>query len=87
MDKTAKKCIVWAIVCFIVAAIIHPILPLSVASMGGEPVEFNFFFGIVEPILAFIQGVFFAIGGAFVGAAVVVNWLASRASVATTHLL
>jgi len=55
--------------------------------MGGEPVEFNFFFGIVEPILAFIQGVFFAIGGAFVGAAVVVNWLASRASATTTHLL
>jgi len=81
MDTTTRKCIIWAVACFVIAAGLYMIWPIFVASESDPPGGSNFFFGIVQPVLSFIQGVLVSIGGALVGAAVVVHWLTSRVSV------
>ncbi len=81
MDKTAKKCIVWAVICFVVAAAIHMIWPIFITGGVDFPWEANVFSGVVQPFLSILQGILVSLGGALVGAAVVVNWLTSRVSV------
>lgn len=81
MDKTTKKCIVWAIVCFVIAAGIQSLWPLYINSNIDDPWVPNLLSGVVQPLLSLLQGAAMSIGGALVGAAVVVHWLTSRASV------
>lgn len=81
MDKTAKKSIVWAVVCFVVAAVIHMVWPLFITGGVDFPWEVNVFSGVVQPFLSILQGILVSLGGALVGAAVVINWLTSRVSV------
>ncbi|WP_218221893.1 hypothetical protein [Nesterenkonia sp. Act20] len=89
MDKTTKKCIVWAVVCFFVAAGIQMLWPLFITSGGDSSWDPNLFSGVLQPLLSLLQGAAMSIGGALVGAAVVIHWLTSRASVtkgASSHL-
>lgn len=81
MDKTAKKCIVWGGVCFVVAAVIHIIWPIFITRGVDFPWGANVVSGVVQPFLSILQGILVSLGGALVGAAVVVNWLTSRVSV------
>lgn len=81
MDKTAKKCTVWAVVCFVMAAAIHMIWPVFITARDGFPWEGSAFSGVVQPFLSVFQGILVSLGGALVGAAVVVNWLTTRVSV------
>lgn len=81
MDKTTKKCIVWAIVCFLIAAGVQLLWPLYITSAGEAQWVPGLLSGVVHPLLSFLQGAAMSIGGALVGAAVVVHWLTSRASV------
>lgn len=81
MDRTAKKCIAWAVVCFTVATVIHMIWPLFISAGGDYSRDLNFLSGAAQSLLSVLQGVLVSVGGALVGAAVVVNWLTSRISV------
>lgn len=85
MDKTVKKCVTWSVICFALATVLYMIWPLFLTSTTGDaPWEPNLFSGVVQPVLSISQNVLISIGGALVGAAVVIHWLTSRASVNKT---
>lgn len=76
MDTIARRCVTWAVVCFVVGAVLITWFPslinwLSSGLMRNE----NAIFTLTEIVLAVVRWTAFPVGGALVASAVVISWL------------
>lgn len=86
MNKTARKCIWSAAGCFAAAALFMVLYPAVFRALGFDrPPENTFAVETAQVLATMIQWSLFPTGAALIGAAVVINWLTSNASIAKNH--
>lgn len=79
MDPTARRCVGWAVACLVIGSLVVAIFPpvlMWLATSAGQPGQV--LLTVVEPVVAILRWSLFPLGAALIGAAVVIQWLATR---------
>lgn len=76
MDSTARRCVIWAIVCMVTGTLFTIWLPDMLTWLASEPLRnSNAIYFLTEITLAGVRWTAFPIGGALIASAIIISWL------------